>query len=264
MKIGTRPLAVATALLLLLGVVGLLVVDDEPGSTVLTTAASATEAKGTARISMAMSFGSGSADTTMNGDGLIDMAGQRARVTFTSAALPAPAEVLVDGPIVYVATSSAELKAQAGGKAWMAFDTSGTVPGLGGGAFSGAGDPMQSLRLMQQKGIAGQVRENGTQEVRGTATTRYVADIDMAAMTRALSSPQAAALEQLVRQADAEMEVWLDDAGVVRRSVFRTTFGAASQSLTTTVTTELFDFGVPVDIAPPPADQVHRIQQPTG
>jgi len=258
MKIEMRPLAVASALLLLFGLVGLLVIDDDAGSTRLTAAAAATTEQGTARMSMTISIDGTGTKTTMAGDGLVDFGATRARMAFTSPLLPGPMEVVVDGTTAYVRASLPQFQAVAGGKPWVAIDTSASTPGSD---FFGAGsDPLQSLRMLQAKGIASNVRENGTQEVRGVPTTRYVADVDVAEMLKAVDSPQAKAMAGLVRDADAEMEVWLSDDKVVRRSVFRMTFGIAGQSISSTVTTELFEFGVAADgLEPPPAEQVHRL-----
>jgi hypothetical protein len=262
MKIGPRPLAVATALLLLFGVVGLLTVDDDAGGTQLTAAAAATTAKGTARMAMSMSFDTGGGPSTLTGEGVVDMGAERARMTFTSPLFPGPMEILADGTTVYLSTALPQLKAQAGGKPWLALDASASA--VGGGAFGGGTDPLQSLRLLQDKGLARSVRENGTQDVRGVATTRYLAQLDVAEMMKTSGSAQARNLAELTRDADGEMEVWVDADDVVRRAVFRMTFGVGGQSISSTVTTELFDFGVPVDVAPPPPDQVQRLQGPLG
>lgn len=261
MRIGVRPLAPAIALLLLFGVVGLVTIDDDAGGTRLTAAAAATTAQGTARMSMTMSFDIGGQETGVSADGGVDMGSNRARMTFRSTVLPGPIEVLVDDTTVYVSATLPALQAQAAGKPWVAVDSSDSVPVFGNELLGGGSDPLQSLRLLQDKGIVRSVRENGTQDVRGVRTTRHVADVDAAEMTASVASPEAEAVADLMRDADAELEVWLDQDDVLRRSVFRISVQAMGQSISGTVTTELFDFGVAVDVAPPPADQVQRLEK---
>jgi hypothetical protein len=123
-----------------------------------------------------------------------------------------------------------------------------------------AGDPGQLLDLLRAEGV--QVVTVGPDTVRGVATTHSRASLDVAALAgsvagRTSGGPDAAQLEELRRAlADADttvtLDVWVDDAGRVRRlsTTVTTPEGPA------TVTLELFDFGATVDTSVPRPDQV--------
>ena len=255
--IGVRQLALAAVLTFLFGVVGLVTIDEEAGTTQLTAAAAATSAKGTARMAMTISFttDSGGQTSAMTGEGVIDIGAKRGSMTFTSPLLPGPIEVLTDGTTSYLKATLPQFQPLSSGKPWIAVDVSHVTPRLGGDMFGGAGDPLQSLRLLQERGAASDVRENGTQDVRDVPTRRFAARLNLKKLLEALPEAQRKAVSEVVGKTDSELEIWVDAEDVVRRTVVRSKIG----EFATTMTMELFDFGVPVQVAPPPEDQVHRL-----
>jgi hypothetical protein len=252
-----RPLALVVALLLVLGVAGALTVDEDDGGTVLTTAAAATVAEGSARMAMEMHFEVDGQRTTINADGLVDLSDERMQLTMRSAAFPAPMELIGDGSTVYIKANSPELAAEAGGKQWLAYDAK-AFSQAAGNALGGGTDPLAMLELLEQRGIATNLRQEGGEPVRGAATTRYTADLDLAELLETFQRSEIRDMADEVDNAAVMMTVWVGDDSVVRRSSIAMRFDLEGSSVATTITMELFDFGVAIDVAPPPADQVKR------
>ena len=237
MKLGTRPLAAATALLFVFGVLGLLTVDDDSGETRVSAAAAATTAQRTARIAMVVSFGSGALQpTTFAGEGELDMETGRVRMVLRPPG-GAPVETVAIGTQAWLNKDGD----------WVVIDPQAAATGLGAGGFGGSSDPMAWFRFLQDEGAAGDIREKGVEDVRGTSTTRYAADLDVGRLFDVLGSKQAKAVSQLAEDIKGEVDVWVAGDDTVRRTVARVTIGR----FVTTVTMELFDFGAPVDIQPP-------------
>jgi hypothetical protein len=121
--------------------------------------------------------------------------------------------------------------------------------------------PGGSLDLLRE--VAGDVEEVGDETVRGERTTRYRASVDP---RKALEQAGATAgmFEQLgidpASLEDVPLEVWLDSEQRVRRMTFELTVPASEatggQEISTTVTLEMYEFGVDVQVEEPPADQV--------
>jgi hypothetical protein len=118
------------------------------------------------------------------------------------------------------------------------------------------GSDLDSRRALELILAAGEEKELGDEEVRGTAATHYRVKLDPKALSRELGG----------RPLDEEdgpfaINVWADDAGRVRR--------IRLEEETATLTYEFFDFGVSVDVERPPTDQVvtgaefERITEPS-
>jgi hypothetical protein len=121
------------------------------------------------------------------------------------------------------------------------------------------------------------VKRVGKESVRGTDTTRLQAQVDLnrVGSSDPAAKAQADALQQLMRTNVMPVELWVDSDGRARR--VRTTLQhiavtpAATSPTTGTappqllvdlvITNEFFDFGAPVVINPPPADQVTDVSQ---
>lgn len=97
-------------------------------------------------------------------------------------------------------------------------------------------DPSRSIGYLRS--VSTEVTADGTERVRGDRTTRHRATVDLG---RAGGPPGYL----------FPLEAWVDDAGRTRRLRY-SPLGAPE----TTVVWELYDFGVPVDVSPPPADKV--------
>jgi hypothetical protein len=114
-------------------------------------------------------------------------------------------------------------------------------------------NPADLLKALKGVGTSHLV---GTENIRGTATSHYRAEIDLnKAADRIPDRAAADALKRLVDQSGTSgfpIDVWVDRVGRVRREQVR--YSAAGAGMDMTV--EFTRFGVPVDTTPPPADQV--------
>jgi hypothetical protein len=138
------------------------------------------------------------------------------------------------------------------GKPWLKMDLSqyATSPILGGSAS----DPTSTLQYLRG---AGDVTEVGKEELRGVATTRYHAEIDL---LKAMEKVPAADRDRAEAGIAAlgrslPMDVWIDADGRVRKTSVDMTVKVAGRSTHVGETIEYLDFGTPVDIAAPPADE---------
>jgi hypothetical protein len=175
-------------------------------------------------------------------------------------------ETLLDGNIVYL---RAPLFALFTGdpEVWVRLDLEQA------GADAGL-DPEQlvptdagPIALLQQlRGAAEEVEEVGTEEIRGTATRHLRVTVDS---DRAIEQSPPELRDQLRTYAEATglpdrypMEVWIGDDGLPRR--VRTLLEVDDELagvVTQETTLELYDFGVAVDLTPPPDDQVTDLDQ---
>jgi hypothetical protein len=144
---------------------------------------------------------------------------------------------------------------------WVKVDLA--ASGLHGGAdgaqlrqFQQA-DPTQFLAYL--RGVSDEVETLGREAVRGVGTTHYRATVDLERASReagAFTDPER--FRQLVEQlgtSTVDLDVWVDDEGRVRRQRFEQPL-PEPPGATVGVTLELFDYGAPVEVSAPPADQV--------
>lgn len=137
---------------------------------------------------------------------------------------------------------------RAGGKRWVGFP----VPA---GAAEVTQDPLDFLQLLSG---AGEVLDLGADEVRGVDTRHYRAELDPDALAALVESSQPGLVgaEQLRQLGGAgRLELWLDEDDLPRR--LRAVFEA--DRMTMTMSFELFEYGVDVDVTPPPAAEVLEV-----
>jgi len=173
-----------------------------------------------------------------------------------------PVRFVADGTTVYLRIPM--LDALTGTSGWL----SATPEDLGGataafGLGASAYDPSTLLEVL--RGATDEVRSAGQEEVRGVLTTRYAVTVRPA---EALEQAPAQQREHLQRQldqlgaADSEIpvDVWVDAAGLPRR-VTMAFAGLVPQTgsdedASIQISIELFDYGEPVTIEVPSADEV--------
>jgi hypothetical protein len=246
-----------------------------------------TTAAGTAKVAMTFSLTGvpGIGDTTLGIDGALDSATGRSSFTMDlsklTAALPASQQagvgaILGDGNIQIV-TDGSDVYMQLGGLASLLGATTGQswikLPvgsGVAGAVGAPLGDGTEILKLLDQ---AGGMTTVGTEQVRGVDTTHYQGTLDLASALAEASADQRAKAESELGKvgidpssATVPVDVWIGNDGLVRRvqigvqglqaSGSTTASSAATGSLGGTLTMEFYDFGQPVNITVPPADQV--------
>ena len=118
-------------------------------------------------------------------------------------------------------------------------------------------DPTLGLKLL--KGAAEDVTVVGQEQVRGEQTTHYKGTYQLRKAVTALGGdlPKAFAT-QLTASGDTPVpfDAYVDDKGRLRKLVTVSTVTTQGRSVVSTATTELYDFGAPVDVQAPPADKV--------
>jgi hypothetical protein len=228
----------------------------------------ATEAQTSARVAMDVSFEGLPADQGMSldGDGVMMLDGSKMELTASMAAAGEDVDMemrLVDG-VLYAKFSGFD-DAPDG---WVKL--SAAELGVGGGSALGpASDPTQFLDYLN--GIATTVDEVGTEKVRGVTTTHFRAAIDLAhALDREDLPPDVrrqlqSALGSLgVAIPAMPADVWVDDLGRMRKMRLLMDFGSMlggmvggeTSGMIMSITIELYDFGTPVEVEAPPAEEL--------
>jgi hypothetical protein len=142
--------------------------------------------------------------------------------------------------------------------------------GLGTGAGpipdAGGGDPTMALWYLQA--AARKAELVGTEQVRGTSTSRYTVMLDAAKVAAQAREEFQDFAEESSLAFPKPADVWIDPQGRPRKIHYTVTMKPPDQEspgpMTIDTTLELYDFGVPVHISPPPADQVEVIRPGPG
>lgn len=243
-------------------------------------------AAGTAAFELVISISGGDQTFEMTANGVLDTEARRMAMEMdlgsmlrevaesSGEVLPAgmdePMRFVVDGDQVYIRMPM--LDALTGTSGWLS--ASPEDLGQAGGSLGvdvESSDPSALLEML--RGVAGDVEEIGTADVRGVPTTGYRATISLA---KALEEMPAEQREQMGSQFDGldlgsaqlPVEVWVDDNGLPRRVTM--TFGdlmpleglGAGGSMEMRM--EFFDYGEPVTIEVPSPDEVTPMTEILG
>jgi hypothetical protein len=239
------------------------------GSKAVSAAYSATTKERTAKARFAVQAHQGSGGSQANihvrGSGVLDFAHKDERLKLQTPA-GGTAQVRRVGSSLYE-----KLPAQARGqipghKPWIKLDLNKLTKKQYGATLAqlragSANDPAQILGYL--RGVSPKVRKVGTTAIRGTKTTHYKAsvDLDKAAARKGPDAQQATKkLEQKIGTHTLPVQVWLDQQGRVRQvrmALPIPTDGSGSSKVS--VTTDLYDYGTPVNIKAPPASQTTDI-----
>jgi hypothetical protein len=221
---------------------------------VVTKAGAATAGAGPAR--MAMRVESGSVTVTVTG-----VADLEHKVMEAETQLPSVGtmKIVTSGTTAYLQLPAAAQKQLGVATPWVSIDQARAqeaVAGLTGGA--GTNDPSDALATLQGAADKG-VQKVGTETLRDVKTTHYRADVDLAKAAEAKGTITDPAKFQRFVQAlgtkTATEDVWVDGQGVARKLAMRLTV----RGVTSTFTTELYDFGKVQSPTPPPPSQVTDI-----
>ncbi|CAN5769985.1 hypothetical protein BH18ACT15_BH18ACT15_07650 [soil metagenome] len=241
-----------------------------------------TKGEGSARVALTISTAAPGVPQgfDVTGHGSVDFDGGRGRLAFQvpnvfgedQASSSSQSIVTVyDGSILYL---GADFMSQIvpGGKRWLKVDAgkaSGSLGPLAQLSQFGQSDPIAAFGLLE--GLTGPVETiDEDVDVRGAPATHYRFTIDVGEALTKVSGVSRAQVEALDKQGiDAiPADVWLDAKGAVRRMQYRLDVPSAATGgggkAKVAVRMELFDFGTPVDVEPPPADQVTDIGQLMG
>lgn len=249
---------------------------QQPSAVALVAAApTQTTGAGTARMAMTVDTEGGEQALSLTGDGAIDFEGKRGTLTMKMSGMPgAPGgltmETRYDGTVFYMKLPEEMTGGQLPTE-WVKFDLTETEGMAGFDQLQQmGGDPTQGLEVL--RGVSGEVEEVGTEDVRGTSTTHYRATVDLDKAVAEAPERARNSVRQLIEQlgtSEMPVEVWIDEEGRLRRQrqrldLSQATGAAPAQGGTVTTTVEYFDFGIDVDVQPPPADQVTDLQELQG
>ena len=145
------------------------------------------------------------------------------------------------------------LKAPPLGDSFYALKTAALI----GTSLGQSTDPTIGLSMLF--GASDDVRQAGTDTVRGTTTTHYKGTYQLRKATDKVGGPFAKAFaQQLVANGDTAVpfDAYVDAQGRLRRLIQILTVKAQGRAVSSTSTTEFYDFGTPVAVMAPAADKV--------
>jgi LppX_LprAFG lipoprotein len=200
---------------------------------------------------------------SFTGNGESDMANGRMQMTMDFTGLPAQltqngstAEFVLADKVMYLKMPflSGMLP---GGKQWMKVDLAAAAKQAGTslGSF-GQLDPQQWL---QQLLASNDTKKLGSDTVQGEQMTHYRTTIDPDKAISKVPAAQRAAVRKAMKQigmSTIPVDVWVDGKGLLRQESLSLTMGQGLQNATMKMTYDMHDFGQPVNVEVPPADQV--------
>jgi len=121
-------------------------------------------------------------------------------------------------------------------------------------------NPAQQLDYL--RAVSGDLKEIGTEQVRGIQTTHYRATVDLRKYPELVPEDQRestqATIDQLVKLTGLTtypVDVWVDSKQLVRRMAFDQSFKTGAGKMSMQMSVDYFDFGKPVEVLIPPRSQ---------
>jgi hypothetical protein len=232
-----------------------------PGSAVLTAIDSTLGAR-TADLYLSVHLTvPGAGQVTADGDGQIDFADNASTVTVVYRGMSELGGMsmteLYAGGSGYLSMS--ELGAIVPGKTWIA------LPVGGSSVAPGASDPATMFQVLRSQGA--QVTPLGASQVDGAAVDGYHVVIGPAAVAKRLSQSDlpaglAEAATSMFGSGGITMDVYVNSSNdMVQRVATQLSLTVAGRTVSGQAVEDTSNFGTPVSITPPPADQVASFQQ---
>lgn len=175
-------------------------------------------------------------------------------------------DILQDGQIVYIRFPLVAERLP-GGKAWVKIDAAQAARTQGFDLEQlrqiTENDPRDVLQFLEA--VAGDVETVGPDEVRGVPAVRYRAAIDLRRYADLFPPQQrqeaASLLDSVVQQTGLEtmpVDIWLDDQQRVLKLELQMSAvqPGSTESFEARITIEMYDYGKPVELDLPPADDV--------
>lgn len=143
------------------------------------------------------------------------------------------------------------------GKPWavLKFSEMKSMSGFDMSQFLSQSQQMQPAQYIEQLTASGDVHVVGSEKVNGIDTTHYAGTVSLEESLAHYSPAVRAQMKPLMEKAGftgSDMDLWLDDKGLVRRVKAVAEGGTGSLSFAM----DVLAYGVEVDVTPPPADQV--------
>lgn len=211
---------------------------------------------GTAR--MVMTMNGGGLTMTMEGVSALNEVKAAMTTNMEIAGQRISMEIRMLDNVVYL-----KLPNSPGGKPWLSLDLEqlGDLSNVDIAALQQMrqNDPKQALAYIE--GVSDDVKEDGKENLRGESTTRYRATFDLAKARDAQddADTKAAIAKIIERLGSSTMPatVWIDGEGRMRKMAYDIDLskvqGSGGAAGTMTTAFEMYDFGVALDVEPPPA-----------
>lgn len=238
--------------------------------TIVRSTSSKTAKAKTAKMAISV-IGSGSHTSAINvnGEGVVDLAGRRADLTVDAgSAVGGKIRMLMIGTIIYMQLPQNLASQVPGGKPFVKIDLQqvGQQQGIDIAALQQQ-NPDAASQLAFLNGAGADFHSVGKENVRGAETTHFQGTVDLAKAAQAAATPELkdamTKTQQKLGSSSLPMDVWIDGQGRMRKLTYSMDIGklaaangGPAQTGTLTETIELFDYGVKVNVAEPPADQV--------
>jgi len=121
-------------------------------------------------------------------------------------------------------------------------------------------NPAQQLDYL--RAVSGDLKEIGSEQVRGIETTHYRTTVDLRKYPELLPEDQRESAEDSIDQvikltglSKYPVDVWVDSKQLVRRMAFDQTFKTATGKMSMQMSVDYFGFGTPVHVTLPPRSQ---------
>jgi hypothetical protein len=237
-------------------------------------------------LSMQIVPSTGSAPTTMTGQGSFDVRDHAGSISMAMNLGNDPQVIqalgsntlrmqeIVNGTTVYVKLpAAAEGTLPTSGKPWIAVDLSKVtgIPGLSSLASNpGSSDPSEMLQWL--RGVSESIVAEGHQPLDGVQTTHYRASLSLDRTANAVPAAERAAvqqamskLEELTQIHEIPVDVWIDAHHLVRRFEMNFTPSLAGGSTASEVMTiDITHYGPEPRPAVPPASEVTDLSSLLG
>ncbi len=221
---------------------------------IIRTAALGTAGTGSSRLSLTSTTAIGPQTVTLAGEGIYDYVTRTGQLAFD---VPGPGGPAAGGTIEQrmVGNDLFLMLPQQAGVYYKLL-----VSDVAGTSLGRSTDPTVSLQALA--GVA-DVRQVGLETVRGRETTHYAGDYDVAQAIQLAEGAAKTVLETTSGRTESRrvpFDAYLDDQGRLVKFTQRLELPGSEQTsgqpLLSSFTLELFDFGTPVTVAPPPAESV--------
>lgn len=270
---------VAATAAVVAGFVFVAVESDAPSApNLIAESADLAETAGTSRVSMTFEAefpeGSGEESGSFGGEGVMDLDGETAEMTLDFSTIAGPGDpadarmrMRAIGTVLYIGPP--EGVDSGFPTEWISMDLAELADGEAGSLFGDESlaveDPTKTLDFL--RGAGDEVEEVGAEVVRDVETTHYRAELDMLAALDEVAPSERATMGHTIAEFEAltggttfPVEVWIDADGLPRRFRFFLDLPEGDADMPAgarfTMTMEMWDYGIEVDVTPPPADQV--------
>lgn len=222
-------------------------------------------------LHMTMTLLGGAQKVNLDGQGVYDTRGRRGRTTMDMASLSrltgqdfGSMTLVQSGTVIYMRWPVLQQQIP-GSKPWVKVDLQevGKKTGVDFSAFMQLGTGSSPVTMLQNLRAAGDLKRIGTETVRGARTTHYhvVVDLRRVAQTvpKRLRERIRASMEKVIEmtgQARVPEDVWIGADGLVRRFQFEQRLPLGTTRGKLRMRMDLYDFGRPVTVTVPSADQV--------